>query len=190
MGGVMESIPAGWHPDPQGVGHERYHDGTNWTDQIRSAPAGAAVATSTGTSSSGSGLRVLRLVALVVILVLAIGAAALALTGKPEEYDASDSGILISAALSSAEANEALADSAPQQQVVNGWVARDLLSIIARQNDSALAAQAEIANQQARTNQLLRGLLLVLVALVAGVAVIGATVIDRRRSDPSGSGGV
>ncbi len=42
----------------------------------------------------------------------------------------------IERALSDAELNENIADSAPQQQVVNGWVARDLLEIIAmQQND-------------------------------------------------------
>lgn len=44
----------------------------------------------------------------------------------------------ISGALSDAELNELSADSAPQQQVVNGWVARDLLAIIAEQQNEAL----------------------------------------------------
>lgn len=38
---------------------------------------------------------------------------------------------LVEQALSDAELNEDRAESAPQQQVVNGWAARDLLSIIA-----------------------------------------------------------
>jgi hypothetical protein len=39
---------------------------------------------------------------------------------------------LINIAMSDYDANDALAESAPQQQVVNGWIARDLLQIQAR----------------------------------------------------------
>jgi hypothetical protein len=108
-----------------------------------------------------------------------VAIAVLTLTSKPNEYSVSSSEALIAAALSDYEANNDLADSAPQQQVVNGWVARDLLSIIARQNVSSINAQTELASLQSRTNQLLGGLLMVLVLLVGGVAVIGATVIGR-----------
>lgn len=45
---------------------------------------------------------------------------------------------LVNQALDDAETNEVFADSAPQQQVVNGWVARDLLSLIALQNTDLL----------------------------------------------------
>jgi hypothetical protein len=38
---------------------------------------------------------------------------------------------LVDQALSDGNLNESRAESAPQQQVVNGWIARDLLSIIA-----------------------------------------------------------
>ena len=44
---------------------------------------------------------------------------------------------LISAAMSDNAANDANADSAPKQQVVNGWVARDLLHIIGLQNEAS-----------------------------------------------------
>lgn len=44
---------------------------------------------------------------------------------------------LISAAMSDNASNDANADSAPKQQVVNGWVARDLLHIIGLQNDAS-----------------------------------------------------
>jgi hypothetical protein len=46
---------------------------------------------------------------------------------------------LIDTALSDYETNDANTESAPQQQVVNGWVARDLLHVVALQNE----AQAE-----------------------------------------------
>ncbi len=47
-------------------------------------------------------------------------------------------GSAITTALDEADANETFAQGAPQQQVVNGWVARDLLSIVASQNDEVL----------------------------------------------------
>jgi hypothetical protein len=40
-------------------------------------------------------------------------------------------------------ANEANSDSAPQQQVVNGWATVDLLSIVTEQQNEALALHAE-----------------------------------------------
>lgn len=39
----------------------------------------------------------------------------------------------VSSALATAKVNELSADSAPQQQVVNGWAAKDLLAVVARQ---------------------------------------------------------
>lgn len=45
--------------------------------------------------------------------------------------------VLISAAMSDFASNDANADSAPKQQVVNGWVARDLLHIITLQNEAS-----------------------------------------------------
>ena len=47
----------------------------------------------------------------------------------------------MSVLLENNEANERLAESAPQQQVVNGWVARDLLAIQVGQLDDIHAAQ-------------------------------------------------
>lgn len=55
----------------------------------------------------------------------------------------------ISAALAGGELNESSADSAPQQQVVNGWVARDLLAAIGRQNEEAAAARDTSTRNQA-----------------------------------------
>jgi hypothetical protein len=43
-----------------------------------------------------------------------------------------------SRALSEADMNEITANSAPQQQVVNGWAAKDLLAILAEQQNEAL----------------------------------------------------
>ena len=47
---------------------------------------------------------------------------------------ATDYDTAISAALSDDNANNLRAEGAPQQTVVNGWTAKDLLTIIARQN--------------------------------------------------------
>ena len=58
--------------------------------------------------------------------------------------DVRDRASQIDSALADAELNEGIADSAPQQQVVNGWVARDLLEIIASQQNESLARE-EIA---------------------------------------------
>ena len=44
----------------------------------------------------------------------------------------------ISQALSDYELNENMTQGAPQQTVVNGWVAKDLLEIMARQQNEAL----------------------------------------------------
>jgi hypothetical protein len=50
----------------------------------------------------------------------------------------SDRGGDIASALANYELNEGLTQGAPQQAVVNGWVAKDLLSIIAEQQNEAL----------------------------------------------------
>jgi len=52
---------------------------------------------------------------------------------------------LVLAALDDAEANESRADSAPQQQVVNGWVARDLLAVLGLAADDTVLTNTVIA---------------------------------------------
>jgi hypothetical protein len=49
-----------------------------------------------------------------------------------------DRSVDIAEALLNYEANEARTQGAPQQSVVNGWVAKDLLTIIAEQQNEAL----------------------------------------------------
>jgi hypothetical protein len=71
----------------------------------------------------------------------------------PEEID--DSTAEVAAALAEYEANEARTDGAMEQQVVNGWVAKDLLALVVeqaddsaradRQADDRLAAEAVVA---------------------------------------------
>lgn len=51
---------------------------------------------------------------------------------------------LISQALSDDTANALTADSAPKQQVVSGWTARDLLTIIAKEQADLLRSQGAV----------------------------------------------
>lgn len=53
---------------------------------------------------------------------------------------------LIQQTLSNDTANNARAQGAPQQAVVNGWTARDLLTIIAKQNIDILASQGAVVD--------------------------------------------
>lgn len=83
-------------------------------------------------------------------------------------------------ALSEATSNSLYADYAPQQQVVNGWAARDLLAVVAYQG-SDLAASTEAMSQNVRefgvastaNDPDYRQLNLVLLILIA-IAWIGA----------------
>jgi hypothetical protein len=53
---------------------------------------------------------------------------------------------LIATALSDYSLNNANADSAPQQQVVNGWAAKHLLTIIAKTQADVLKAQGAVVD--------------------------------------------
>lgn len=53
---------------------------------------------------------------------------------------------LISDALDADRLNNMTTESAPQQQVVNGWTARDLLIIIAKENVDILRAQGAVVD--------------------------------------------
>ncbi|MGY1708334.1 hypothetical protein ACI8AC_02365 [Geodermatophilus sp. SYSU D00758] len=66
---------------------------------------------------------------------LALAAIVVWFAMAPDE--SSDRSSDIASALADYELNEARTQGAPQQQVVNGWVAKDLLTIVAeQQNDS------------------------------------------------------
>lgn len=86
-------------------------------------------------------------------LVLAVAAVAVFIvlkpvvtTSVPTLPSATTYESLISTALSDNTANDARADSAPKQQVVNGWVARDLLTIIAKEDADILKAQGAVVD--------------------------------------------
>lgn len=87
---------------------------------------------------------------------IALASVAVWVTMAPPEVDPSASTIglstanyarLVEQALSDSEVNEELAESAPQQQVVNGWVARDLMSIIALAQADTLETLGGLTNQ-------------------------------------------
>jgi hypothetical protein len=67
-------------------------------------------------------------------VVLAIAAIAVWFSMAPDSTDHSSD---ISSALASYELDNARTSGAPQQQVVNGWVAKDLLTVIAEEGNSS-----------------------------------------------------
>lgn len=90
------------------------------------------------------------------LAVLATAAVAVWFVMAPEPPDTAGGQINLSArnyanlvtqALDDFDANEARADSAPQQQVVAGWVARDLLSIIALAQADMIESLGGLAEQ-------------------------------------------
>ncbi len=86
-------------------------------------------------------------------------------------------GLLVDAALEDYEANDERADTAPKQQVVNGWVARDLLMVTARLNTDQLTAELFGLEVAQREDERPPALLLL---LVLAVALNGATAAAAR----------
>lgn len=119
-------------------------------------------------------MALVRIIGAVGIVIAAI---AVFTTQRPADDDARAEaerhGEDVRAALADAETNEALADSAPQQQVVNGWVARDLLEIQSQQLDS-MAKQLEVlSGPQARDDR-------VPLLLLIGVVALGFALVTTR----------
>jgi hypothetical protein len=92
------------------------------------------------------------------LAVLAVAAIAIFFALEPAEAEpppiipafapeASDYVDLVEGALADFESNDTRADTAPKQQVVNGWVTRDLLAIIALQGAQSITAQDVMARQ-------------------------------------------
>lgn len=94
----------------------------------------------------------------------------------PSEIDATSRDYLdlIDTALSDFEANERRADSAPQQQVVAGWVIRDLETIQAYQSVDLLEAVGALGGQEPVVVRDDRTPALLLIGVLA-IVVIGAT---------------
>lgn len=106
---------------------------------------------------------------------LAIAAVAVWFLMAPEAVpEAEGHGELLSDVLDSAEANNALADGAPQQEVVNGWAARDLIAVTVRQND-ALIEQVHPRDERPAA---------LLVLAVLGIALHALTT--PHRNSPAG----
>jgi len=68
--------------------------------------------------------------------VLALAAVVVWFAMAPDE--SSDRSPEIASALADYELNNARTQGAPQQQVVNGWVAKDLLTVIAEQQNESM----------------------------------------------------
>lgn len=80
------------------------------------------------------GFAILAAVAAVVVVTMR--------PADPEPVDTSRFDRQVQQALSDFETNEARTQGAPQQQVVNGWVNRDLLTIISRQLSTSMETVA------------------------------------------------
>ena len=126
----------------------------------------------------------LRRVGLALLAIAAIAIFFLMEPDAPEEgslnLSATNYQSLIDAAMSDYNANDALAESAPQQQVVNGWVARDLLQIQARQ----LADVLDVLTQESGSGELVattdpRVPALLVIAILA-VGLMGLTTVPDR----------
>jgi hypothetical protein len=134
-----------------------------------------------------------------VLLVRRIGAAALAVAAlaiwflmAPDDVETPtaqvqetvrDRGSAIDSALAEYELNEARTAGAPQQAVVNGWVAKDLLTIIAEQQNEALTrpeVAAPVTPVVPRDERIpaLAALAVVGLALVAGTSAQRAAAHD------------
>lgn len=130
---------------------------------------------------------ILKCVIFAIGLVAAAGSSILIGLDEPESVawsppsapvETADFDPMIRAAISDYEANDALADSAPQQQVTNGWVARDLLRTIATQIeaqsdtlDGLGAAVTEAAVPPSPVDDRAVRLLVVLVLTVCWIAL-------------------
>jgi hypothetical protein len=73
--------------------------------------------------------------------VLAAAAIAVWFLMAPDTVEIQDRSYGIERALIEYESNDAIADSAPQQQVTNGWLTKDLLTIIAEQQNAVALAE-------------------------------------------------
>lgn len=97
-------------------------------------------------------------------LVISVGALGFAYSGQ-SKLDDSSLRVEISDAIESYELNDASSTTVYQQQVTNGWVTRDLLEVIAKQNAAMIENQAIAGKQQSTTN-LLMGINALILALV------------------------
>jgi hypothetical protein len=85
------TTPAGWYPDPDGSGGQRYFDGQSWTDHRYPAAAFDAPPLDEAAAAPGSkgpnGKVIAGVIAAVVVLVI-VGVAAVVMTRKSDVGDA------------------------------------------------------------------------------------------------------
>ena len=129
-------------------------------------------------------MKIVRIVILALIVVVA-GVVAIGAVSSSEEASSSDTySTAISGALLDYQVNNDNAESAPQQQVVNGWVAKDLLTVIARQNIEVINGQDRMNDQLQRTNTLLQaGLIVLFLGLLTGVVAVALQTRPRSSGD-------
>lgn len=92
---------------------------------------------------------------------------------------------LISAVLADDAANNLRTQGAPQQTIVNGWTARDLLTVIARQNADILRAQGAVVDatgnlQTQPFDQRIPALLLIAVLAICWSGISGPVTLRPR----------
>ncbi|MDN5963873.1 MAG: hypothetical protein L0H81_04950 [Actinomyces sp.] len=126
--------------------------------------------------------------AIAVFLLLPRGDAAGA-AGTPQADASSETALAVARA--AFDANNASADSAPKQQVVNGWYANDLGVIEVNQRDAAITATratntqlTTVHNDISRSNELAAGLTkaVLLVSVLVAVKTALDLVVGARRA--------
>ena len=115
----------------------------------------------------------MRIARIVLLTLIGIAAVVITLTMGPTPTNYQDE---VSAALASSSVDNSRAQGAPQQTVVNGWIARDLLAIISKQLD---------AQQRSSDKRIAPLLMLVVLAVV----VLGVTRQENPVSPAQHSGG-
>jgi hypothetical protein len=130
-----------------------------------------------------------KLVRLVGFAVLALAAVISFVVLRPKSPSAPDHSAQIAAALSDDTTNAKSASSAPQQQVVNGWTARDLLVVqAATANDQLAAAKASSdASRQIAVLVLIAVLALCWGGATAGLGSDGQDLAEYGESEGDGS---
>jgi hypothetical protein len=137
-------------------------------------------------------MLLIRQIGLVVLAVVAIAVFFAMAPPEPEPVpqlpifapDAGDYTDLISSAVEINELNAERSETAPQQQVVNGWFANDLLQIIATENAQLISQMDTLAQQNAVAYEAAtapdqqddRPIVLLIIVIMA-IALWGATSI-------------
>ncbi len=142
-----------------------------------------------GTGSAG-GSNVTRRVGFVLLATAAVLITVFGAPAAPEPVDTSRFERQITLALEDYESNDALTEGAPQQTVVNGWIARDLLTVMAQQTNALLgASQASASDPRIPRLLMLLVLAAALHALTARTAALpppidGGQTADRMARRP------